>query len=191
METRLDPHRAIPLISPEFLRKYIAYARKNCKPQITREAAEKLKQFYLDMRNLYSGEDTVAITLRQNEALIRLAEASAKVRLLDKVEVVDAEKAIEIMRYTIEQLGREPETGKIDIDRTEGTSTSQRKRIFEILDILDMLEVKLGKPVPKEEILAAAEDQGIKAEEAEELVRRLKTEGTIFEPKLNHFERIK
>jgi replicative DNA helicase Mcm len=157
---------------------------------MTREAAERLKKFYIDMRSLYSGE-TVPITLRQNEALIRLAEASAKIRLSDKVEVQDAERAIDVMRYSIEQLGYDYETGKIDIDRTEGVPASQRSKIHTILDIIDTLEKRLGKPVPKVEIVTAAEEQGIKAEDAEDILRRLKAEGSIFEPRLNYIERIR
>jgi replicative DNA helicase Mcm len=191
LETRLNPEIVKPLISPEFIRKYIAYARKNCKPAMTREAAEKLKNFYIDMRSLYSGEQTIAITLRQNEGLMRLTEASAKIRLAKQVEVQDADRAIEIMRFSIQQLGYDYETGKIDIDRTEGISASQRSKIHIILDIIDMLEKKIGKPVPKEEIIAAAEDQGLKVETTEELLRRLKSEGSIFEPKLNFIESIK
>ncbi len=191
LETRLNPDIVKPMISPEFIRKYIAYARKNCKPVMTREAAEKLKSFYIDMRSLYSGEQTIAITLRQNEGLMRLTEASAKIRLAEKVELQDADRAIDIMRFSIQQLGYDYETGKIDIDRTEGVSASQRNKIHIVLDIIDMLEKKIGKPVPKEEIIAAAEDQGLKVETTEELLRRLKSEGSIFEPKLNFVESIK
>jgi replicative DNA helicase Mcm len=190
LETRLQPSRVTPEIPPEFLRKYIAYARKNCKPEMTREAAEKIKNFYLEMRSLYAGE-TIAITLRQNEGLMRLAEASAKVRLSEKVEVQDADRAIDVVKFSLEELGYDYETGKIDIDRTEGVSASQRSKIHSILDIIDMLEKKLGKPVPKEEIIVAAEEQGIKTESTEEILRRLKTEGSIFEPKLNYVERIR
>ncbi|MFH0928985.1 MAG: LAGLIDADG family homing endonuclease [Candidatus Aenigmatarchaeota archaeon] len=190
METRLDPKIVKPLISPNFIRKYIAYARKNCKPEMTREAAERLKNFYLDMRSLYSGEGAIAITLRQNEGLLRISEASAKIRLSKKVEIADAERAIDVMRYSIKELGYDYETGKIDIDKTEGIPASQRSKIHAILDIIDMLEKKLGKPVQKEEIVAAAEEQGIKASSTEELLRRLKTEGSIFEPKINYIERI-
>jgi replicative DNA helicase Mcm len=178
------------VIKPEFLRKYIAYARKNCKPKMTREAAEKLKKFYLEMRSMYSGQ-AIAITLRQNEGLMRLTEASAKIRLSDKVEEHDAERAINIMRFSIQQLGYDYETGKIDIDRTEGVSASQRSKIHILLDIIDMLEKKIGKPVPKEEIIVAAEEQGIKVNDTEELLRRLKTEGSIFEPRINYVERIR
>jgi replicative DNA helicase Mcm len=191
METRLKPSIVEPLIPPEFLRKYIAYARKNSKPEMTRDAAERLKNFYLDMRSLYSGEETVAITLRQNEGLMRLAEAAAKIRLSKTVDMQDAERAVNIMRFSIQQLGYDYETGKIDIDRTEGVSASQRSKIHILLDIIDMLEKKIGKPVPKEEIIAAAEDQGLKAETTEDLLRRLKSEGSIFEPKLNYVESIK
>ena len=192
LETRLQPSRVEPLIKPEFLRKYIAYARKNCKPQMTREAAERLKNFYIDMRGLYAaGGETVAITLRQNEALMRLAESSAKIRLSDKVEIQDAERSVDLMKFSIEQLGYDYETGRIDIDRTEGIPASQRSKLHIILDIIDTLEKKLGKPVPREEIIAMAEEQGIKAEDAEELLRRLKREGSIFEPKINFVERIR
>jgi replicative DNA helicase Mcm len=191
IETRLQPQTVEPLIAPEFLRKYVAYARKNCKPEMTREAAERLKNFYLDMRGLYSGEGAIAITLRQNEGLMRLAEASAKIRLSEKVEVQDAERAIDVTRFSIQQLGYDYETGKIDIDKTEGVPASQRNKIHAILDIIEMLEKKLGKPVPKEEIIAAAEEQGIKAPSTEELLRRLKTEGSIFEPRINYIERIR
>jgi replicative DNA helicase Mcm len=190
LETRLEPSRVEPIMQPSFLRKYIAYARKYCKPEMTREAAEALKDFYLRMRGMQTGEDTIAITLRQNEGLLRMAEASAKIRLSDKVEKQDAERAINIVEYSIRELGYDYETGKIDIDRTEGVPASQRSKIHTILDIIDVLEKKLGKPVPKEEVLTAAEEQGIKISDAEDLLRRLKTEGSIFEPKMNFIEKI-
>jgi DNA replicative helicase MCM subunit Mcm2 (Cdc46/Mcm family) len=191
LETRLKPSLVEPLIASEFLRKYIAYARKNSKPEMTREAAEKLKDFYINMRSLYSGEETVAITLRQNEGLMRLAEAAAKIRLSKTVDVKDADRAINIMKFSIQQLGYDYETGKFDIDRTEGVSASQRSKIHIILDIIDMLEKKIGKPVPKEEIIAAAEDQGLKADSTEEILRKLKEEGSIFESRLNYLEKVR
>jgi len=190
LETRLNPDIVIPEIEPEFLRKYIAYVRKNCHPKITKEAIEKLKKFYIEMRTEYSGENTIAITLRQNEALMRIAEASAKIRMSDIVNEEDAQRAINIMEYSIRQLGYDAETGKIDIDRTEGTSSSQRSKIHRILDIIDSLEKELGKQIPKEDIIAQAEDQGIKANDIEEVLNRLKREGTVFEPRQNFVQKV-
>lgn len=190
LETRLKPEKIKPELSPDFIRKYIAYVRKHCQPILTREAAEKLANFYTEMR-AKSTADSIAITLRQNEALLRLAEAAAKIRMSDKVEICDAERAIMIMEYSIKELGYDVETGKIDIDRMEEkTSSSQRTKIHMILDLIDMLEKKLGKPVPKEEVIAAAEDEGLSSKDAEELLDRLKKEGFTFEPKHGFVQKI-
>src|SRR3989344_2452511 len=72
LETRMHPEKIEPEISTDLLRKYIAYARKFCHPKMTRDAIEMLKKFYLDMRGMSGGSGTIAITLRQNEALMRL-----------------------------------------------------------------------------------------------------------------------
>ncbi len=159
LETRLHPEKIEPEISTDLLRKYIAYARKFCKPEMTRDAVEMLKKFYLDMRAMSGGSGTIAITLRQNEALMRLSEASAKIRLGENVEVRDAERAIHIMKESLRQLALDAETGKIDIDRVEGiTPGSQRQKIHNVIDIIERLSKSMGKQVPREEILAVAQD---------------------------------
>ncbi len=186
-ETYLSPEVREPEISPEFLKKFIAYVRMNCRPKMTREAVEVLKKFYVEMRSMYSG-DTVPITLRQNEALLRLAEASAKVRLAEEVSPEDAERAIRIMKVSLMQFGYDYETGKIDIDRTEGVSSSQRSKIRAILDIIDRLEKEFGKQIPKEEIIAAAEEEGLR--DVEDLIQKLKREGMLFEPRHNMIQKV-
>ncbi len=45
---------ALPTMSPSLLRKYIAYARQNVTPRMTREAAQILCDFYLSLRRRYS-----------------------------------------------------------------------------------------------------------------------------------------
>ena len=69
-------------IEPELLRKYIAYARKNVNPRLTEDANNVLKEFYVSTRNSNPEEQgAVPITARQLEAIIRLSEASAKIKL--------------------------------------------------------------------------------------------------------------
>ncbi len=187
IQTRLNPEALKPAIPVELMRKYIAYARKHCKPKMTEEAARKLKEFYVSMRAMSSG-DSLAITARQYEALMRLAQASAKVRLSPIVEVQDAERAIEIMKYSIYQLGYDYETGKLDIDRMEGTPSSERSRIRKMLELIERLEREVGKPIPKEDLLAVAEQEGIK--NAEELLTKLKREGLIFEPRQGMIQKV-
>ncbi|MEM5814526.1 MAG: minichromosome maintenance protein MCM [Candidatus Aenigmatarchaeota archaeon] len=187
MKARIAPDTIQPVITPEILRKYIAYARHNCSPEFTPEAADMLKKFYIDMRSLYKEQtDSIAITARQQEALVRLAEASAKIRLSPKVGPEDAERAIKLMRYSMEQLAFDRKTGKFDIDRTEGTSSSKRNNIRIINDIIDKLERTLGKQIPIEEIMAEAQEAGVPALDAEEIISGLKREGRLFEPKYKH-----
>ncbi len=187
IQTRLNPEALKPVIPVELMRKYIAYARKHCKPKMTEEAARKLKEFYVGMRAMSTG-DSLAITARQYEALMRLAQASAKVRLSPVVEVQDAERAIEIMKYSIYQLGYDYETGKLDIDRMEGTPSSERSRIRKMLELIERLEREVGKPIPKEDLLAVAEQEGIK--NPEELLTKLKREGLIFEPRQGMIQKV-
>ena len=82
------------IIDTKFLRKYIAYV-KNKRPVITDEAESEYVGYYLKMRqsgSTDSGLKTVPISARQLEALIRMAEAFAKIRLSDTVDKEDAKK---------------------------------------------------------------------------------------------------
>ena len=180
-----------PLIDVNLLKKYIAYARMNCKPKLTEAAANKLKEFYLAMRgSSIAGErQAVAITMRQYEALIRLAEASAKVQLRDFVTEEDAERAIEIMKYSLRQFGFDEKTGVFDIDKAEGgVSSSQRSKIRTIIDLLASLEKTFGKTIPLSDLKKAAEDSGI--EDVDQIIRKMKEEGVIFEPKPGFIQKV-
>ncbi|MDD5416720.1 MAG: minichromosome maintenance protein MCM [Candidatus Aenigmarchaeota archaeon] len=188
--TRLNPEKTEPMLNPDFIRKYVAYAKKYCQPQMTTEAANRMADFYVNMRAKATG-DSIPITLRQNEALMRLAEASAKIRLSPKVELQDAERAINIMEFSIMDLGYDAETGRIDIDRIEEkTSSSQRTKIHAVLDVIEMLEKKLGKPVAVEEVIAASEDRGMNTKDVEDLLNRLEKEGFTFTPKPHFIQRV-
>jgi replicative DNA helicase Mcm len=192
MDARLMPDVVKPVIDTSMMRKYIAYTKHNCFPKMTPEAAERIKNFYITMRNMYAGEGgaSIPITLRQYEALIRLAEAAAKIRLSNKVEVMDAERVIKIMEYSIKQLGFDTETGKIDIDKTEGVSSSQRGKLIKVIDIIEKLEKTIGKPVPIDEVKAAAQDEGVSERDVDDVVQRLKKEGVIFEPRTNFIQKV-
>jgi len=182
--SRRQPERIEPIISTGFLRKYIAYAKQINSLELTDEAAQLLKDFYVDMRNRYATSETsvVSITLRQYEALLRLAEASAKIRLDNKILIEDANRAIKLMKFSLTQLGYDIETGQIDIDKLEsGITASRRKKISGIINIIATLGKETGKEVAIEDVMAEAESQGIT--NAEDIIEELKRQGTIFEPR--------
>lgn len=93
------------LLSMEFVKKYIHYAKTRVKPVLTKEAADILAESYADLRNREDGAQdlhrTMPITARTLETLIRLSTAHAKSRLSDKVQEEDAEVAKEILSFAL------------------------------------------------------------------------------------------
>jgi len=180
-----ESEKARPVIEPGFMRKYISYARGNCHPLLTKEAGEVLKEFYLQMRSKSGQEAPVSITLRQYDSLIRLAEASAKLRLNNTVEMEDAQRAIRLMSYSLRQFGLEPTTGQIDIDRVEGQrmTAAQRSKTRVMRDVINALEAEFGKEIPKNEIVRRAVDEGV--DDAEDILNTMIREGILYQPNPN------
>jgi len=177
-----------PTIEAELLRKYIAYAKRNCFPTMTEEAREEIQEFYVDLRAEGADEDApVPVTARKLEALVRLAEASARVRLSDKVTVEDAQRVIEIVRSSMEDIGVDPETGELDADVVEsGTSKSQRDRIKNIKHLIDDLEQEYDEGAPIDVVVERAEEIGMDESKAEHEIEKLKQKGEVYEPRTDH-----
>jgi replicative DNA helicase Mcm len=191
-----NPETIRSTIPLELFRKYIAYAKQKIKPKLTKEAIEEIKSYYVDLRNTgQSSEDEIKpipISARQLEALVRLSEASAKVRLSKKVERKDAKLATSLVHFCLMKVGFDKETGQIDIDRiSTGISASQRNKFMVIKDILTKLEEKTkSKTVSFEEILIEASEKGIDEDQLRETIEKLKRSGDIFEPKRGFLQKI-
>ncbi len=177
-----------PEIDADLLRKYIAYAKRNCFPTMTDEAKGHIEQFYVDLRSKGMDEDSpVPVTARQLEALVRLAEASARVRLSDTVELEDAERSTEIVESCLQDIGIDPETGQFDADVVEtGTSKSQRDRIKNIKGLIAEIEDEYEEGAPVDEVLDRAGEIGMDPGKAEEEIEKLRRKGEVYEPQQNH-----
>ncbi len=192
----LQEHKKVskkPPLSPEFLKKYIAYARQRITPKLTDEAIEEIKKFYVELRNMPTAGDElvkpIPISARQLEALIRLSEASSKVRLSNKVTKEDARRAINLLKYCLLQVGLDQETGQIDIDRiATGVPASQRAKIILVRETINRLESRLGKLIPIKEIIKELEEK-LSSDEIYEIIEKLKMTGDIFEPKKDFIEK--
>jgi len=172
----------VPTFAPEFLRKYIAYAKRTIFPVMTDDALELLKTYYVDFRS--SSEDSVPFTPRQLEAFVRLAEASARVRLSEEVTVEDSKRAIAIIDQYLRRVGMDRETGKFDIDIiATGISHSQHDRMRRIIDIVGRLcnESKDGNAL-RGDIVRESEIDGLESSKVEDALDRLTREGQIYEP---------
>jgi replicative DNA helicase Mcm len=183
------------IIERDLLRKYIAYAHQKCHPILSSGAAEKIKKFYVGLRNqgTFSFGDTVnkpiPISARQLEALIRLAEANAKARLSKTVDISDAERAIRLVQYYMMQVGYDEETKSFDIDKISGNPASKRSKIFIVKEVLEELENRFGKLIPQEELEKATEDK-MKKDELEEAIDKLLRAGDIFRPRKGYLQRV-
>ena len=85
------------LLPTRLLQKYIAYARRWVSPRLSTGAARRLRRFYLQLRSKVQEDDSTPITMRQLEALVRLAQARAKADLRSVVTVGDADDVVQIM----------------------------------------------------------------------------------------------
>ena len=113
----------------QLIKDYISYAKNFINPRLSEDAAQTLKHSYVEMRKAGAGKGQVSAYPRQIESLIRLAEARAKVRLSNTVDVDDVEEAKRLHREAIKQSATDPLSGKIDLSiLTTGISLSIRKR---------------------------------------------------------------
>ena len=177
-----------PDIDPELMRKYIAYAKQNCHPRMTDAARQAIEDFYVDLRSKGQDEDSpVPVTARQLEAIVRLAEASARVRLSDTVDEADSERVIEIVRSCLQDIGVDPETGEFDADVVEtGQSKTQRDRIKNLKALIADIEEEYDDGAPVDVVMDRADEIGMDASKAEHEIDKLKQKGEVYEPKHEH-----
>ncbi|MEM2117434.1 MAG: minichromosome maintenance protein MCM [Candidatus Bathyarchaeia archaeon] len=179
-----------PPIPLELLRKYISYA-KGIKPVLTPDALNRLKDFYLTMRSASEAEGSpVAITARQLESLVRIAEARARAALRKEVTSEDAEAAINIMKKSLAEVGIDVSSYKYDIDIImTGKSKSMRDKLQVILSTLAEMERETGmveKAALQNELEAKYK---IPKGDAERLITQLLREGTIYEPREGYLKK--
>ena len=179
-----------PPLVPELLRKYIAYA-KRIEPALTEESVNAIKQYYLKMRSLSgSTESPVVITPRQLEGLVRLAEARARSFLRDRVEAEDAQAIIRLMTLSLQDVGIDTTTGKIDIDVImTGKPKSLRDKMQEVLSTFAELEKQLGIVEDSTLYQALTRKPDISEDDARRLVDQLVKEGILYSPKPGHLKR--
>lgn len=83
-------------ISQELLQKYINYARHKCYPKLYQMDIDKVLRVYADLRRESILTGSFPITVRHLELILRIAEAFAKMRLLDFVSQADLNRAIKV-----------------------------------------------------------------------------------------------
>jgi replicative DNA helicase Mcm len=182
---------ATPPIPQDFLKKYIGYAHRYVIPQLTAEASEVIENFYVDLRKTAEGGAApVPITARQLEALVRLAEARARMALRSKVTREDAQASVRLMEESLRMVALDRITGKIDIDRlVSKMSASQRSSSDIILKAMRDMEDEGMSTVSEDVLFERVEVMGLSRERAEEVIKKLLAEGILFNPREGRIRR--
>ncbi|MEC7708983.1 MAG: minichromosome maintenance protein MCM [Candidatus Thermoplasmatota archaeon] len=110
-------------LTQNFLRKYIAFAKRTIHPQLDQEAKTAILKYYTEERQSFGREDespsqnefgdkdtVIPITARALEALIRLTEAHARMHLQEVATVENAKVALAVFRHWREESGIEDES---------------------------------------------------------------------------------
>ncbi|EGB05423.1 hypothetical protein AURANDRAFT_38450 [Aureococcus anophagefferens] len=102
-------HEHLQNLELSMLRDYISFCRSRCSPRLDEETSALLASEYVLIRSAIKqrAEEAggprqlaVPITIRQLEALVRLAESLAKMRLNSKVDVADVYEALRLFKMS-------------------------------------------------------------------------------------------
>ncbi|MBI3022430.1 MAG: hypothetical protein HYY68_01725, partial [Thaumarchaeota archaeon] len=192
----LEVHRKRGFPSPppihfDLLKKYFAYGKK-ITPTLTKEAEDRLKEYYLSLRRSVT-EGQIGATPRTLESLIRLASARARILLRDQVIEDDALTAISLMNRMVEDVLTDTETKtRADFGVLLGKPTGERNKRVVAMDAFKTLEGTDKKPVErralKEELMKTGR---FNDEDAEKMIQNLIRDGTIYEsPKPGFYRRL-
>lgn len=178
--------RSAPL-SEDLVRKWVHLSKREVPSvQLTSDTQQLLTAFYVGLRSdaRTRGGTTVPITVRQLEGMIRLSQASARLRLRSETDDLDADIAIRLMTKSMDQTSIDPETGFHDQGIIEtGQTRTQYDRINRICEIIETLESQNGSPPSEDEVIKEAVDAGIGEERARKIIDRCLQGKSLYAPK--------
>ena len=117
--------------SKDFLKKFFVYVKNSEEPNIDNKIATRLKKLYSQFRRYKTS--FVNINPRVNESILRLIKASAKIRLSNKVEEKDIERAINILSESYYNL---PKYNTFrDIEKKKEDSSEESVKVIKMKDI--------------------------------------------------------
>jgi len=95
------------------MKKYVQYCKAKCAPRLSEQAGDVLASAYVTIRddvrkralelaggNNEDAQSVIPITVRQLEALVRLSESLAKMRLEDEVHTEDISEALRLFKIS-------------------------------------------------------------------------------------------
>lgn len=175
-------------LTVEFLRKFIAYAKRNIHPDLNDDAKAMILDYYTKERQSfgrdeqqYAETEVIPITPRALEGLIRLTEAHARMHLRNIATADDAKMAMAIFRHWREEAGIEDES-----ELMSGVSVSQRNAGNVVRAVLRDLCTDKGV-AELNNILNRCDNRGVKNHQVEEVLSKMLQSGELFSPRTDEY----
>ena len=172
------------ILSKDLIRKYIAYSKRTIHPKLEEEARNRIVAFYVKTRK-EGGEssDSVSITARSLEAVARMAEASARIRLSDIATIEDVERAIRLTKnWRYDLMGE-----NYDETATQsGMKAPARNKERVILDIIERLQessTENTKVAYRIDIYNEAQSHNIDRNKVDDILDQLNRLGRVMMPR--------
>jgi len=164
----------------EFMRKYIAFSKRSIHPNLDEEARKYIIDYYVGERKKAGDfQDTVAITARSLEALARLTEASARIRLAETASLQDAERAVRLTKtWRYDLMGENFDETAVQSNK-KGTARHAERTI---LDIIARFQQNGGGVAQLLDVINEAERENIPRSKAEEVIEKLNQTGRLMRP---------
>ncbi len=185
----VTPEEGEEHLTQNFLRKYIAYAKRTIHPQLDQEAKNAILKYYTEERQSFGREDqgasqyesekekdtVIPITARALEALIRLTEAHARMHLQEVATVENAKVALAVFRHWREESGIEDES-----ELHSGVSVRARSNNSVIMNMVRDICSEKGE-ADLTEIYNLALPRKISETEVDRVVSKMLQTGELYE----------
>ena len=168
------------LIDIDLFSKYLAYS-KTMEPKLTVEAIDKIRDYYMKMRNVES-EGMITVTPRQLEGLVRLATARSKLLLKDYVDSEDAERAIYLIQTMLETAGVDVNTGRVDLGVLHGKPQSEISKLKLFMEVFNGLSGQDKNDVEEKNFINELIQTGrFSEDDAKNFLNKAMQNGQIYE----------
>lgn len=184
-EDKTEDERKPPKYGFEFIKKYLTYA-KSIKPKLPLDVRRHLAHKYCELKNCKSeGKQRAPVTGRTANAMKRVSQAIAKIRLHDKITIEDAEIAYDMIEYSLIQMGVNPESGEyVEQDFISGKKFKKKDLMARICNLI------ADKGIAEHEyLIEVLKTEGYKDDMViSEALSYLKKNGDITEPRNGRYK---
>lgn len=180
LKRQLEAYRCDNPLPMQLMQRYIAYARQFSRPQLSAQAKQVLKDFYISLRQQAAAAFGLSINTRHLESLIRLAEARARADLREEVTAQDAADAVELLRFSMRDFFADsrPVVQCAPVGQRGGRAEAQR--FITALRSALQARARGGKEFSLAELHVVADDIGLQVHNLSELVESLNHTGDLL-----------